>query len=59
MGTKKEITTHFSRCPIISRNYWANISGSKVRPDRKADNMTATYEPIIDEMWKPLRLTAQ
>jgi hypothetical protein len=27
--------------------------GSKVRPVRKADNLTAIYEPIVYTMWDP------
>jgi hypothetical protein len=27
--------------------------GSKVRPARKADNLTAIYEPIVKVMWDP------
>jgi hypothetical protein len=28
-----------------------NVSGSKVRPVRGADNLTAIYEPIVQTMW--------
>jgi hypothetical protein len=27
--------------------------GSKARPERKADNLTAIYEPIVLTMWDP------
>jgi hypothetical protein len=31
--------------------------GSKVRRVRKADNVTAIYEPIVYAMWDPQHLT--
>jgi hypothetical protein len=34
-----------------------NILGGKGRPVRKADNLTAIYEPIVCKMWEPRRLT--
>jgi hypothetical protein len=34
-----------------------NLPGSKGRPVRKADNLTAIYEPIVQKMWEPRRLT--
>jgi hypothetical protein len=32
--------------------------GSKVRPVRGADNLTAVYEPIVYTMWHPQHLTS-
>jgi hypothetical protein len=29
-----------------------NLLGGKGRPARKADNLTAIYEPIVKEMWE-------
>jgi hypothetical protein len=29
------------------------FQGSKVRPVREADNLTAIYEPIVYAMWDP------
>jgi hypothetical protein len=34
-----------------------NLPGSKGRPARKADNLTAICEPIFEKMWDPQRLT--
>jgi hypothetical protein len=34
-----------------------NLLGAKGRPARKADNLTAIYEPIVQKMWEPGRLT--
>jgi hypothetical protein len=34
-----------------------NLPGRKVRPARKADNLTAICEPIVYKMWEPRRLT--
>jgi hypothetical protein len=34
-----------------------NLPGVKGRPARKADNITAICEPIVQEMWEPRRLT--
>jgi hypothetical protein len=34
-----------------------NLPGGKERPARKADNLTAIYEPIVEIMWDPRRLT--
>jgi hypothetical protein len=34
-----------------------NLPGVKGRPARKADNLTANYEPIVYKMWEPRRLT--
>jgi hypothetical protein len=34
-----------------------NLPGVKGRPARKADNLTAICEPIVQEIWKPRRLT--
>jgi hypothetical protein len=31
--------------------------GSRGRPVRKADNFTATFEPIVYTMWDPEHLT--
>jgi hypothetical protein len=31
--------------------------GSKVRRVRRADNLTAIYEPIVYTMWDPKHLT--
>jgi hypothetical protein len=31
--------------------------GSKARPARKADNLTAISEPTVKVMWEPQRLT--
>jgi hypothetical protein len=31
--------------------------GVKGRPVRKADNLTAVYEPIVYKIWEPRRLT--
>jgi hypothetical protein len=33
-----------------------NLPGGKGRPARKADNLTAIYEPIVEKMWEPCRL---
>jgi hypothetical protein len=33
------------------------MSTSKGRPTRKADNLTAICEPIVYKMWEPRRLT--
>jgi hypothetical protein len=33
-----------------------NLPGSKGRTARKADNLTAIYEPIIEKMWVLRRL---
>jgi hypothetical protein len=30
----------------------------KARPERKDDNLTALCEPIVYDMWDPLRLTS-
>jgi hypothetical protein len=35
-----------------------NIPGGEGRPARKADNLTAIYEPIVYKMWEPQHLTA-
>jgi hypothetical protein len=34
-----------------------NSLGSKGRPARKADNLTAIYKPIVWIMWEPQHLT--
>jgi hypothetical protein len=34
-----------------------NLAVGKVRPTRKADNLTAICEPIVWNMWEPRRLT--
>jgi hypothetical protein len=34
------------------------IPGSIGRQTRKADNLAATFEPIIYKMWDPRRLTS-
>jgi hypothetical protein len=34
-----------------------NLLGGKARPARRADNLTAIYEPIVLIMWEPRRLT--
>jgi hypothetical protein len=34
-----------------------NLPGGKVRPEPKAHNFTATYEPTIYKMWERRRLT--
>jgi hypothetical protein len=34
-----------------------NILGGKGRPVRRADNLTAIYEPTVYKMWEPQRLT--
>jgi hypothetical protein len=34
-----------------------NLSGGKKRPARKADSLTATFEPIVYKMWEPPCLT--
>jgi hypothetical protein len=34
-----------------------NLPGGKSRPARKADNLTANSEAIIQKMWEPQRLT--
>jgi hypothetical protein len=33
-----------------------NLPGGKGRPARKADNLTAICEPIVNKMWEPRRL---
>jgi hypothetical protein len=33
-----------------------NLPGGKGRPVRKADNLTAIFEPIVCKMWEPRRL---
>jgi hypothetical protein len=35
-----------------------NLQRGKGRPVRKADNLTAIFEPIIWKMWEPRRLTS-
>jgi hypothetical protein len=35
----------------------SNLSGSKGRPARKADNFTTAREPIVYKMWDPRRRT--
>jgi hypothetical protein len=32
-----------------------NLPGGKGRPARKADNLTAIYQPIVQKMWEPRR----
>jgi hypothetical protein len=34
-----------------------SLPGGKGRPARKADNLTAVYEPSVYKMWEPRRLT--
>jgi hypothetical protein len=34
-----------------------NLPVGKGRPARKADNLTAVYEPTVYTMWKPRRFT--
>jgi hypothetical protein len=34
-----------------------NFPGSKRRPDRRADNLAAIYEPNICKLWEPQPLT--
>jgi hypothetical protein len=34
-----------------------NLLGSKGRPARKADNLTAICQPIVYKMWETRRLT--
>jgi hypothetical protein len=34
-----------------------NLPWGKGRPARKADNFTATCEPVVEKMWEPRRLT--
>jgi hypothetical protein len=34
-----------------------NLPGDKGRPTRKAENLTAICEPIVQKMWEPRRLT--
>jgi hypothetical protein len=34
-----------------------NLPGCKLRPARKADNLTAICEPIVQKLWEPRRLT--
>jgi hypothetical protein len=34
-----------------------NLAGGKGRPTGKADNLTATCEPIVYKFWEPRRLT--
>jgi hypothetical protein len=36
---------------------WDNLPGSKGRPVRKADNLTAICEPIVWKMWDLRRIT--
>jgi hypothetical protein len=36
-----------------------NLRGGKGRPERKADNLTVTFEPIAYKTWEPQRLTNQ
>jgi hypothetical protein len=36
-----------------------NLPGGKGRSARKADNLTAIYEPIVYKIWEPQRLTTQ
>jgi hypothetical protein len=33
------------------------IAGGKEQPARKADKLTAIYEPIVEKMWEPRRIT--
>jgi hypothetical protein len=34
-----------------------NLPGGKGWTARKADNLTAIYEPVVQKMWEPRRLT--
>jgi hypothetical protein len=34
-----------------------SLPGGKGWPARKADNLTAIYEPTVQKMWEPRRLT--
>jgi hypothetical protein len=34
-----------------------NLPGGEGLPARKADNLTAIFEPIVYKMWEPQRLT--
>jgi hypothetical protein len=44
--------------PASNRNEYQESSWwSKGRPARKANNLTAIYEPIVQKMWEPRRLT--
>jgi hypothetical protein len=36
-----------------------NVPGSKGLPERKAHNLTAIYEPIVEKMWERRLLTTQ
>jgi hypothetical protein len=40
---------------ISNRNEYQRLKclGSKSRPERKADNLTAICEPIVQTMWDP------
>jgi hypothetical protein len=42
---------------LLTQMSTKNLPGSKDRPARKDDNLTAFHEPIGLEMWEPLRLT--
>jgi hypothetical protein len=43
---------------VSNRNeYQKMFLGSKARPTREADSLTATCEPIVWEMWDPRHLT--
>jgi hypothetical protein len=35
-----------------------NILGGEGRPARRADNLAAIYEPIVEKMWERQHLTA-
>jgi hypothetical protein len=43
--------------PLTEMSTW-NLPGGKGRPARKADNLTAICEPIVQKIWEPRRLTA-
>jgi hypothetical protein len=44
--------------PLTEMNT-SNLPGGKVRPARKADNLTAICEPIVYKMYAPRRLATQ
>jgi hypothetical protein len=47
----------WGRLSLLTKMSTANLSGGKGRPARKADNLTAICEPIVQKMWGAWRLT--
>jgi hypothetical protein len=43
--------------PLTEMSTW-NLPGGKGRPARKADNLTANWEPIVYKVWELRHLTS-